>query len=284
MPSMRYDIRLAADDVSAELAMELERFEPYGIGNPAPVIRVAGPGARGVTAIGADKRHMKFCIPSRQGELECIAFGESGRAAELRRARVRDAGHAADQPVEERERLQCLVRHFDLTEAMRSPQAYITPLKQNFADAIAMQILYNRNVKYVCADNAIGGEEALEKLLLSSLNDCARGTLIICNTPAGAVHALSLLIRLRLLDRVQVVRNRPARERASFNTLLLAPLDPAGACAAFTRAMTADALPLNGTVPENLMQMRRVRRRGGRRVHRKGAVYEAGTPAYPRAA
>jgi single-stranded-DNA-specific exonuclease len=255
MPSMRYDIRLAVDDVSAELVMELERFEPFGIGNPAPVIRVAAPGARGVTAIGADKRHMRFCIPSRQGELECIAFGESGRAAELRE------GTGFEMLVtpqinrwRDRERLQCLVRHFNLTEAMRSPQAYIAPLKQNFADAIAMQILYNRNVKYVCADNAFGGEEALETLLLSSLKDCARGTLIICNTPAGAVHALSLLTRLRLLDRVQVVRNRPARERAAFNTLLLAPLDPAGACAAFARAVAADALPLNGTVPENLLQ------------------------------
>ena len=255
MPALRYDIRLRADDVNEAFARELERFEPYGIGNPVPVLRVAAAGARGVTAIGADKRHVRFRIPAGGGELECIAFGKSSHAPELGEEtgfemlvtpqinRWRDT-----------ERLQCLVRHFSLVEAMRAPEAYIAPLEKNFADAIACQILYNRNIPFVRPERAVDGEEALEELLTKRLKESARGTLLICNTPGGAVYSLSLLGKMQLLDRVRVVRNRFGQDRAAFNTLLLAPHDPAGACAPFRLAVAMDALPVESPAPENLLQ------------------------------
>ncbi|MFZ5974895.1 MAG: single-stranded-DNA-specific exonuclease RecJ, partial [Bacillota bacterium] len=257
MPSVRYDIQVSAEDVSAQLARELEFLEPFGIGNPMPVLRIEASGAFGVTTMGADNRHVRFSIPSQQGCLDCIAFGSGELAAELGE---KTGFEMLITPQINRwggrERLQCLVRHFNLSAAIRSPEAYANLLRSNFADAIIRQIRYNGNIKFVYPADTITSEDILESFLLENLQTRTRGTLLLCNTPAGAVYTLCLLQKLELLDRVLVRRNAPGDVQAAFNTLLIAPFDPSASCLYFKRVLVMDALPFPDSVPEHVAQYR----------------------------
>jgi single-stranded-DNA-specific exonuclease len=254
-PSMRYDAAIEPFEVTDALARDLELFEPCGIGNPAPVLRLRGDGVRGVTLMGADKRHLRFSLPAPSGALECVAFGYGSRADEL--------GEDIDlellvTPQINRyngtERVQCMVRHLGANTAFHEPEKAITRMTPNFADAIAAQILYNSNIRYTYANAGSGPEAGLHAVLKDRLERSARGTLILCNTPPGALGTLNAIKALGLEDRVQVARGAVGENPALFNTLLLAPADPAKACRHFKNVLVMDVLPFPDAVPDDVSQ------------------------------
>ncbi|HVF38283.1 MAG TPA: single-stranded-DNA-specific exonuclease RecJ, partial [Gemmatimonadaceae bacterium] len=82
IPEVKIDLEVAIDRANDELERMLRHFEPFGIGNPTPVLV-----ARGVTItappriVGRDGLKLKFSAGG--GELEAIGWGMGDRAAEF---------------------------------------------------------------------------------------------------------------------------------------------------------------------------------------------------------
>ena len=82
VPEMRVDLELPIDAVSEELEALLRHFEPFGMGNPSPVIA-----SRGVVLAGAPRTvgqdGLKLRFRTALGEMEALGWGMGARAGEF---------------------------------------------------------------------------------------------------------------------------------------------------------------------------------------------------------
>jgi single-stranded-DNA-specific exonuclease len=79
----RIDAVLAPAETSLELADELDRLEPFGLGNPGVVLLAPAAGLREVKRIG-DGRHLRMAVELGGFRCGAVWFGHGGAAAELR--------------------------------------------------------------------------------------------------------------------------------------------------------------------------------------------------------
>ncbi len=82
MPEMRVDLELPIGAVDAELEALFRHFEPFGVGNAAPLIvargvRLAAP----PRTVGTDGLKLRLAVGDR--ELEAIGWGMASRLPEL---------------------------------------------------------------------------------------------------------------------------------------------------------------------------------------------------------
>ena len=82
VPELRVDLEVALDDVTEDLESLLKHFEPFGMGNPAPVmlargVRLAAP----PRPVGKDGLRLR--LATSRGELDALAWGMAARAGEL---------------------------------------------------------------------------------------------------------------------------------------------------------------------------------------------------------
>jgi len=82
IPEVKIDMEVALDGANEELERLLRHFEPFGIGNPAPVLV-----ARGVRLVAPPKLigrdGLKLRLSAGKGELEAIGWGFAPRIAEF---------------------------------------------------------------------------------------------------------------------------------------------------------------------------------------------------------
>ena len=83
VPEMRVDLEIAIDGANGDLEALLRHFEPFGMGNPSPVLV-----ARDVALLGAPRLigqdGLKLRLRTGSGEMEAIGWGMGSRAAEFR--------------------------------------------------------------------------------------------------------------------------------------------------------------------------------------------------------
>jgi single-stranded-DNA-specific exonuclease len=84
VPRERIDAVVSLADVSLELADELERLEPHGLGNPAPRLLLPAVAVEGAGTLGADGRHLRFTARSSAGTCRTVWWGAGGDAERLR--------------------------------------------------------------------------------------------------------------------------------------------------------------------------------------------------------
>jgi single-stranded-DNA-specific exonuclease len=83
-PKLLLDAEVSPRDVTTALCADLERLEPFGEGNPPPVVAL-----RGVTVVGTPRRmgqrqeHIAFFAAKDGIGLRCVAFREAERYAPL---------------------------------------------------------------------------------------------------------------------------------------------------------------------------------------------------------
>jgi single-stranded-DNA-specific exonuclease len=89
IPELRVDLELPLDEVTDDLEALFRHFEPFGVGNPAPVL--VSRGARLVAPPRVLKQEgLKLRLRTASGEIEAIGWGMAHRAPEL------DTGTAVD--------------------------------------------------------------------------------------------------------------------------------------------------------------------------------------------
>ncbi len=89
VPVLRVDLDVPLDDIGEDLEKLLRHFEPFGVGNPAPVFRATGARlASSPRKIGSDG--LKFLVEARRGDLEAVGWGLAERAGSFDVARAFD--------------------------------------------------------------------------------------------------------------------------------------------------------------------------------------------------
>ena len=74
-PALEVDAEVALPEVTAKLAAELEGMEPFGNGNPEPLLTTRGARMTDLTTVGRDGTHLKLWVTDEQYTYECIGFG-----------------------------------------------------------------------------------------------------------------------------------------------------------------------------------------------------------------
>ena len=83
VPRLRTDLELPLDDADEAFERALRHLEPFGVGNPGPVMVARGVKvASGVRKIGTDG--VKVALETSRGPLDSVGWGMAGRAGELR--------------------------------------------------------------------------------------------------------------------------------------------------------------------------------------------------------
>jgi single-stranded-DNA-specific exonuclease len=82
VPLLRVDLEVPMEHVGESLEKLVRHFEPFGIGNPAPLFRTTGARlARAPRKVGTDG--LKLALDAEQGEVEAIGWGLASRMAQL---------------------------------------------------------------------------------------------------------------------------------------------------------------------------------------------------------
>ncbi|MCG7318155.1 single-stranded-DNA-specific exonuclease RecJ [Brevibacillus laterosporus] len=75
IPKTRVDLEVAFDEMSLDLAIELEALAPFGMGNPTPMLVCEEVGHQGMRKIGKDETHLKCVLSQEKSQLDAIGFG-----------------------------------------------------------------------------------------------------------------------------------------------------------------------------------------------------------------
>jgi single-stranded-DNA-specific exonuclease len=79
-PVLQLEAELTIDQINWDLISELERFEPFGVGNPKPLFLLKNSQLTMVQKVGKDGRHVRiFVRGAASRELQLIGFGFSER-------------------------------------------------------------------------------------------------------------------------------------------------------------------------------------------------------------
>ncbi|MGB4337011.1 MAG: single-stranded-DNA-specific exonuclease RecJ [Bacillota bacterium] len=83
VPTMRVDGELAEDEIDLELALELSRLEPFGLGNPSPVFVSRNMMVLECRQVGPEGRHLKVKLGRGRRVLDAIGFRLSKKLARV---------------------------------------------------------------------------------------------------------------------------------------------------------------------------------------------------------
>lgn len=76
VPKLRIDCEIPQSTVTMELALELRKFAPYGMGNPEPVFASRNVSVVDTKLVGADGKHLKLRLKSDDSPIiDAIGFG-----------------------------------------------------------------------------------------------------------------------------------------------------------------------------------------------------------------
>jgi single-stranded-DNA-specific exonuclease len=74
IPLTKVDLTLDVDEISLDLAEQLELLAPFGMGNPTPLVMLTGVEAAGMRTIGRDNTHLKCSLTKEGKAIEAIGF------------------------------------------------------------------------------------------------------------------------------------------------------------------------------------------------------------------
>lgn len=72
------DAYMDVENANFGLYNEISKFQPFGAGNPTPVLAVQGANLKNLRKVGKDGRHLSFLLSKREKEVSVIGFGKIG--------------------------------------------------------------------------------------------------------------------------------------------------------------------------------------------------------------
>lgn len=110
------DADLVVDDLDIRTVGKLASLEPFGVGNPSPVLRLAGCNLVKYSTIGVDRRHLKIQVTVRGRHVEAILWSGAHRSRELvMRTHVDLVGKLDINEFRGQRRLQMILDDFRIT-------------------------------------------------------------------------------------------------------------------------------------------------------------------------
>jgi len=214
VPAARYDMDLPLAQLDENFVRSLEKFEPTGFGNPAPVFLTEAR-VSAARAVGAEGAHLKFRLTDGDCGLSAIAFSMGGRAGALpERVRALYAPHIG--AFNGHEYMECQVRALE-------PAGYSDRLRPGSFDFAALFQTFLTNRLY---NKAYSIEEAGVFEGFDSVFRCMkaepRGTLVLAATPEAAEEFLAAA-ESSAPDRMDVYAGSQPTDPRAFNALCLLP-------------------------------------------------------------
>lgn len=84
IPKVRIDCAVSERSLTLKNAELLSKLEPFGTGNEKPVFSLSGAAIAYISAVGADKKHLRLGIQKNERQINCIGFYMGGLAKTLR--------------------------------------------------------------------------------------------------------------------------------------------------------------------------------------------------------
>jgi single-stranded-DNA-specific exonuclease len=81
---LQIDAELNPEEITIELAREIDRFEPFGLGNPTPLFVLNNLQVKEQKIIGRDRSHIKLQLSGGGEQFEAIGFGMAERFAKVK--------------------------------------------------------------------------------------------------------------------------------------------------------------------------------------------------------
>jgi len=214
IPELAYDCELPLDALNLEAVEMLERMQPTGFGNPAPVflseLQIAS--ARGV---GADNAHLKLTLQGGARQMDGICFGQGALANSLRGTRRQVAFVPSINQWRESVNVQLDVRAF-LPEHLIGAIERFRLSPELHLSAYFMEML---NIE----GDSPAAEPADRGQIADWLRESPQGTLIAAVSARGAVEAGAWLESEELEGRLDVFAGRWPDDPRCFNALCLCP-------------------------------------------------------------
>jgi single-stranded-DNA-specific exonuclease len=118
--SLRIDCQIDLANISLKLYEDLEKFKPYGLGNPEPVFASNGLMLKDGKVIGADGKHLRLVISDGQHSFSAVAFRMAEIFPQLRPgARIDIAYSLSLNQWNGEKRLELKIK--DIKTSLRSP-------------------------------------------------------------------------------------------------------------------------------------------------------------------
>ncbi|MEG1605306.1 MAG: single-stranded-DNA-specific exonuclease RecJ [Clostridia bacterium] len=220
IPLAPYDLAVSLDEVDLALVEALDRMNPTGFGNPAPVLLSQGY-AEDARGVGRDCAHLALTFSQAETALRGIWFSQGKRLGTL--DGIRQAALFAPRIDRYMNRVSVQLE----IKAMR-PQTLAAALEMSEADearwlhAFLTQILYNSPQlgRLSGAKSAAWDVQAL----CEALRGDARGTLVLAADRQIAQVVLAQLDEAGLSERMDVCRGGYPSDLRAFNALCLFPV------------------------------------------------------------
>ncbi|MDR7400790.1 MAG: single-stranded-DNA-specific exonuclease RecJ [Armatimonadota bacterium] len=143
VPTLTIDAEIRLSDLTLELAEQLRRMEPFGAGNPEPILACRGLVALATRAVG-DGQHLRLGVTDGLSYAEAVGFhmGDASEVLAFTRATVDLAGALAVDPWTDPPRPHLVVRDLvapglDLDEVLSDGRLLLERLFARAADYLA---------------------------------------------------------------------------------------------------------------------------------------------------
>jgi single-stranded-DNA-specific exonuclease len=71
---LNIDCEIMPEELSMQMRQEIDKLEPFGLGNPEPVLLIKNTRILGVRTVGANGEHLQFPVQCGEQKLSAIAF------------------------------------------------------------------------------------------------------------------------------------------------------------------------------------------------------------------
>ncbi len=219
VPRKTYELELPLSAVNERFAEEIERLEPFGEGNPEPLIRSDGVRLMRLKRIGNDGAHLSLTAESGGAYKNAVGFflGEKlGLALDADRA---DLIYTPKIDTYLGERTVKLHLADFKTAAVSDAESFLSARGEKFIDAFSRNVLYNNRCGFRATRVADAFETAAE-LMERNL----AGVAALCFTESGAARFLRLAKARGLLEKLDVRFHQNEKSACGYHTLVLAPI------------------------------------------------------------
>ncbi|HWS30777.1 MAG TPA: single-stranded-DNA-specific exonuclease RecJ [Clostridia bacterium] len=218
LPRKSYELELPFSKVNLKLAQEIEKLEPFGEGNPEPLLRADNVHLKNLKRIGGEGAHLSLTAELGGAYANAVGFFMGDKFALALDADRADILFTPKSDAFFGE--PALKLHLTELRPSRIENAdvYIEARNEKFMDAISRNVRYNKN----CGFRATAVSDAFE----TAANEAGKsfaGVAALCFTPKGAARFLRFLSERDLSDKFDVRFFSPERSACAYHTLLFAP-------------------------------------------------------------
>ena len=224
IPELEYDLAVPLDRINEDAVRLMERLQPTGWGNPAPVFLTHAL-VDSARAVGKDGSHLQLQLRESGAQLQGICFGQGALAGELS-GNERELLYAPSiNEWRGHVSVQCEIKTF-LSEAPEKVFKRFTEKYARYLRTYLTDILYNIDLNQSVRE----AQSVSENQLRTWLTDSPQGTVIAAVTLEGAQSLLAFLKAYDLTDRVNACCGNWPGDATMQNAICLCPTGKPAAC------------------------------------------------------